>query len=76
QSLDKDFRIPVLIHLEPERFANDVGESFDFVKELSSAAKNGLRASLKSGNLLTGALSIDLDFYQDVEPWKGPQTVA
>lgn len=76
QSLDKDFRIPVLIHVEPERFANDVGESFDFVKELSSAAKNGLRASLKSGNLLTGALYIDLDFYQDVEPWKGPQTVA
>lgn len=76
QSLDKDFRIPVLIHVEPERFANDVGESFDFVKEITFASNNGLRASLKSGNLLTGALYIDLDFYPDEAKWKGPQEVA
>nr|WP_232805392.1 intermembrane transport protein PqiB [Proteus sp. PR00208] len=76
QSLDKDFRIPVLIHVEPERFANDVGESFDFVKEITSASNNGLRASLKSGNLLTGALYIDLDFYPDATKWEGPQEVA
>lgn len=76
QSLDKDFRIPVLIHVEPERFANDVGESFDFVKELSTASNNGLRASLKSGNLLTGALYIDLDFYPDEKKWEGPREVA
>ncbi|OAT22886.1 intermembrane transport protein PqiB [Proteus myxofaciens] len=76
QSLDKDFRIPVLIHVEPERFADDVGKSFDYIKEITSATKDGLRASLKSGNLLTGALYIDLDFYQDVGEWKGPKKVA
>lgn len=76
QTLDKDFRIPVLIHVEPERFANDVGESFDFVKEITSASNNGLRASLKSGNLLTGALYIDLDFYPDEKKWEGPLEVA
>ncbi|MEQ4923925.1 intermembrane transport protein PqiB [Proteus hauseri] len=76
QSLDKDFRIPVLIHVEPERFADDVGKSFDYIKEISSAVNGGLRASLKSGNLLTGALYIDLDFYQDEGEWKGAKTVA
>ncbi|QAV24242.1 intermembrane transport protein PqiB [Proteus hauseri] len=76
QSLDKDFRIPVLIHVEPERFADDVGKSFDYIKEISSAVNGGLRASLKSGNILTGALYIDLDFYQDAEEWKGAKTVA
>lgn len=38
--------------------------------------KNGLRASLKSGNLLTGALYIDLDFIPDVPEYKGPYVIA
>lgn len=76
QTLDKDFRIPVLIHVEPERFANDVGKSFDYIKEITSATDQGLRASLKSGNLLTGALYIDLDFYPDEGKWQGSKTVA
>ncbi len=31
---------------------------------------------MKSGNLLTGALFVDLDFYPDAKPWKGPQEIA
>lgn len=54
QKLDNDFRIPVLIHIEPERFAKDVGADFNLKNELKLAMKDGLRASLKSGNLLTG----------------------
>lgn len=32
--------------------------------------KDGLRASLKSGNFLTGALFVDLDFDPNAEPYK------
>ncbi|KLN97416.1 intermembrane transport protein PqiB [Moellerella wisconsensis] len=76
QRLDNDFRIPVLIHIEPQRFADDIGKDFDLKKELQLAMKDGLRASLKSGNLLTGALFIDLDFYPNMGEWKGQQVVA
>ena len=76
QSLDNDFRIPVLIHIEPERFSKDVGANFNLKNELKTAMKDGLRASLKSGNLLTGALYIDLDFIPNVSEYKGPTIVA
>ncbi|MGG4607981.1 intermembrane transport protein PqiB [Providencia sp. Me31A] len=76
QSLDNDFRIPVLIHIEPERFSKDVGANFNLKNELKLAMKDGLRASLKSGNLLTGALFVDLDFVPNLEPYKGPTVVA
>ncbi|HEM7510145.1 TPA: intermembrane transport protein PqiB [Providencia rettgeri] len=76
QSLDNDFRIPVLIHIEPERFSKDVGANFNLKNELKLAMKDGLRASLKSGNFLTGALFVDLDFDPNAEPYKGPTVVA
>ncbi|WP_318581135.1 intermembrane transport protein PqiB [Providencia stuartii] len=76
QKLDNDFRIPVLIHIEPERFAKDVGADFNLKNELKLAMKDGLRASLKSGNLLTGALFVDLDFVPNVPEYKGPTVVA
>ncbi|GKW22789.1 paraquat-inducible protein B [Pectobacterium carotovorum subsp. carotovorum] len=63
QDLDDDYRIPVLIRIEPERFAKRIGGSFDIEQHLKQAPSQGLRASLKSANLITGALYIDLDFY-------------
>ncbi|WP_038269310.1 intermembrane transport protein PqiB [Xenorhabdus cabanillasii] len=76
QRLDSDFRIPVLIHMEPERFEKEIGDGFYTDKELEEIISRGLRASLKTGNLLTGALYIDLDFYSDEKPWKGPRKLA
>ncbi|CDG21809.1 Paraquat-inducible protein B [Xenorhabdus poinarii G6] len=76
QRLDNDFRIPVLIHIEPERLEKELGSGFDTDKELKLVITQGLRATLKSGNLLTGALFIDLDFYPDEKPWKGPTKIA
>ncbi|PHM57000.1 multivalent adhesion molecule [Xenorhabdus sp. KK7.4] len=76
QRLDNDFRIPVLIHMEPERFEKEIGDGFYTDKELEKIISRGLRASLKSGNLLTGALFIDLDFYADEKTWKGPREIA
>ncbi|MDE9554499.1 intermembrane transport protein PqiB [Xenorhabdus bovienii] len=76
QRLDNDFRIPVLIHIEPERFEKEIGSGFYTDKELEEIIERGLRASLKSGNLLTGALFIDLDFYPNEEKWTGSYEIA
>ncbi|AOM40652.1 intermembrane transport protein PqiB [Xenorhabdus hominickii] len=76
QRLDNEFRIPVMIHIEPERFEKELGSKFDTDKELKDIITRGLRATLKSGNLLTGALFIDLDFYPNEKEWKGPSEIA
>ncbi|AVN36098.1 MAG: intermembrane transport protein PqiB [Serratia marcescens] len=69
--LKNDYRIPVLIHIEPERLKK-LGKDFDFDRSLKDAESRGIRASLKSANLLTGSLYIDLDFNQQAPPWEGP----
>ncbi len=63
-----EFRIPILIKIEPERFTiqgnnekrSDVDEAI--FKRLIT---KGLRAQLQSSNLLTGTLFINLDFFPD-----------
>ncbi|PVZ85810.1 intermembrane transport protein PqiB [Serratia sp. S1B] len=72
QRLVSDFRIPVLIHIEPERLKRQLGSNFNIAQYLKETESQGLRAALKSGNLLTGSLYIDLDFYPQEKPWKGP----
>lgn len=73
QRLDNDYRIPVLIRIEPDRFQKQLGGSFDFESHLKDAESRGMRAALKSANLLTGSLYIDLDFYPQEKPYKGPR---
>lgn len=62
--------IPVLIYLEPGRLG--VGDSAELVERMHKTVHKGvgagLRASLQTGNLLTGALYISLDFYPDAQP--------
>jgi len=63
------FLIPVLIELEPERFgvvATDYAAA-ERRQYLESFIAKGLRAQLKTGNILTGKLYVDLDFYPDAE---------
>jgi paraquat-inducible protein B len=85
---DLEFRIPVLIYIEPERLhvlvteegkvvrgeekdeeieenTEDSQVDIDRTQELIS---KGFRAQLKTGNLLTGQLYIDLGNYQDAAP--------
>ncbi|PLR41360.1 paraquat-inducible protein B [Chimaeribacter californicus] len=76
QQIDSDYRIPVLIRIEPDRFTKQLGKNFDMEAALKDALQRGMRASLKSGNLLTGALYIDLDFYPNEKPWKGPHKLG
>lgn len=70
-----DPRIPVMIEIDPclmcpsidpkAETANSKGEEF-----VKTAVENGLRAALKTGSLITGALYVDLDYYEDAEPAK------
>ncbi|MDH4573311.1 intermembrane transport protein PqiB [Salinicola acroporae] len=70
------FAIPVLIRIEPQRLesSEDVNEDIDDQEvrdRFQTMFKDyGLRATLKAGNLLTGALFVDLNFSQDADPYK------
>ncbi|PSJ47166.1 intermembrane transport protein PqiB [Zobellella taiwanensis] len=66
------FAIPVLIRIEPQRFDDSVEDidTEDWYQRLDRMFGHGLRASLKAGNLLTGALFVDLNFHQDVVPFQ------
>lgn len=85
----EDFRIPVLIMIEPERINALITREGKVVKNGEASSQilanqqddrankriqllvdKGLRAQLKSGNLLTGQLYVDLDFYRDAIPEK------
>jgi paraquat-inducible protein B len=62
--------IPVLIYLEPGRMElPDTPESVDFMKRaIVEGVSNGMRASLESGNLLTGAKYITVDYFPGAGP--------
>jgi len=84
-----DFRVPVLVMIEPERMNLMVTEQGKVVqgaqmnetieetfKEKEGIMRpqrlvdKGLRAQLKTGNLLTGQLYVDLAFYPEAPPAK------
>jgi paraquat-inducible protein B len=67
----KDFQVPVLIELEPERIEQIHGKARVGRKDLLELfVKRGLRAQLKSGNLITGQKLIDLGFHPKAPPAK------
>ncbi|MGC6387555.1 intermembrane transport protein PqiB [Ewingella sp. S1.OA.A_B6] len=72
QQIESDYRIPVMIRIEPDRFEKLLGNNFDVNEHLNTGIANGLRASMKSANLLTGLMYIDLDFYPKEKAWTGP----
>ncbi len=85
-AINQDFRIPVLVMIEPERMnalvidkdtitgkkMEEAIKTGEFAKNrtirLKSMVEKGFRAQLKTGNLLTGQLFIDLDYYPDAAP--------
>ena len=66
------FQIPILIKIEPERFMvfpQNTSKAHQVnTVVLKKLIDNGFRAQLKSGNLLTGELYVDLDMHKDVPP--------
>lgn len=71
------FRIPVTIALEPDRIPG-VSMSATEVSRVNTdkLIASGLRAQLKTANLLTGQLIVALDIFKDAPPakmnWNGP----
>ncbi|TMO81847.1 mammalian cell entry protein [Pseudoalteromonas sp. S3776] len=58
--------VPVLIKIEYGRLYHDSEEAREFWQSsLTGWIKSGMRASLKPGNLLTGAVYVDFDIYPD-----------
>ena len=61
------FAIPVLIRIEPQRLGieNRQLDLEEWDQRFQRLFGLGLRASLKSGNLLTGAMFVDINFHRD-----------
>ncbi|PMR74911.1 intermembrane transport protein PqiB [Billgrantia endophytica] len=61
------FSIPVLIRIEPQRLGieNQQLDLRDWEERFDRMFEMGLRASLKTGNLLTGAMFVDTNFHRD-----------
>ena len=66
------FHLPVLIELEPERFSQDYNDltEAEHKRINEELVARGLRAQLKTGNVLTGMLYVDLEFFPDAEEEK------
>ncbi len=60
---DDKRRVPVLIQIDPGLITDlPAGSTEPAEKFVASAVENGLRATLKTGNYLTGQMYVDLDF--------------
>lgn len=68
ESVTMSFRTPVMLRIEPERiFGRDPDlTTRDGHAILKTFVARGMRAVLKNGNLLTGQLLIDFDFYPEL----------
>ncbi|WP_456432630.1 PqiB family protein, partial [Nitratifractor sp.] len=70
-----DFKIPILIKIEPERFnlkgleGNATTVNMD-EKIFRLLVQKGFRAQLENASLITGDLLINLDFFPDAKPVK------
>ncbi len=65
-----DSRIPVLVEIDASLLRRDAAEKLGTpdAEFIAAAVKRGLRATLKPGSLLTGALYVDVNYYPDAEP--------
>jgi paraquat-inducible protein B len=65
-------RIPVIVAVEPERisFVGNLPNGVTRESLVDYLIEKGLRAQLRTGNLLTGQLYIALDLFPDVKPAK------
>jgi paraquat-inducible protein B len=61
-------RIPVTLEIEPQRFGIQGAQGDQRYVVMAALVERGLRAQLKSGNLLTGELMVDLDFHPESPP--------
>jgi paraquat-inducible protein B len=67
---DDDMRVPVLVEIDTRQLLLDRDEDDKEAdtRYLAQAVSEGLRASLRTASLITGALYVDLDYYPEAEP--------
>ena len=68
---ESDFRIPVVLELEPDRIeavGNPEEDAAAIEAGFAGLVRRGLRAQLATGNILTGQLKVMLGFHEDAEP--------
>lgn len=71
---DPERRVPVLIQIDPGLITDLPKESTEHAETfIEEAVRSGLRASLKTGSLITGQLYVDLDFQKDAPAAKVAQ---
>ena len=65
-----DARVPVLVEIDPSLLRREAAEKMgkSDAEFLAEAVKYGLRATLKPGSLLTGALYVDVNYYPGAHP--------
>ncbi|HEY5892107.1 MAG TPA: intermembrane transport protein PqiB [Chthoniobacterales bacterium] len=63
------FKVPVLISVDPAPIThNTLDDLAAITRNMENNVRRGLRATLKTGSLLTGQLFVDLDFLKDAPP--------
>ncbi|MDQ0570318.1 paraquat-inducible protein B [Variovorax paradoxus] len=72
---EREFRMPVLVQVYPDRLRRRAGETgvesrATQQERLRFLTEKGLRAQLRSGNLLTGQVYVALDFFPKAPPVK------
>jgi paraquat-inducible protein B len=73
---DPEHRVPVYIKIDPNMLSDLPADDYAAARQMMSQdVDNGLRASLKTGSLLTGQLYVDLDFQKDA-PKASIETIA
>lgn len=66
---DSERRVPVMIRIDPSIITEIAPENIKAAERfVAHAVEQGLRATLKSGSLLTGSLFVDLDFQKEAPP--------
>jgi len=66
---DPEHRVPVLIKIDPAVLTNNsTGDPAATKQLISKGVEEGLRATLKTGSLLTGQLFVELDFQKNAAP--------
>lgn len=63
RSRDLEARIPVLVSLEPDRFALRDGPGEPMERLMARMVRRGMRGQLRTGSLLTGGLFVDLGYF-------------
>lgn len=68
--LEGDLRIPVLVEIDPSLLRQKAADGIAQADKefLAGEIARGLRASLKIGSILTGALFVDFDYYKNPTP--------